>query len=221
MTDTSRLIDQLAARAQPVRPLASPLRRTLLWLALATLVMAALLLVRGGVEPGTLQAPAARLQWMASLLTAVLAAHATFQVSVPGRSPAWAWLPAPALLLWLAGLGWGCLQEHARMGAGAFALDMGTMECAWAITLVSVPMALVMLLVVRHAGAVRPARTALLATLGTAALSSAGVSLVHDSGETMAMVLLWHLGAVALLSLASLATGRSLLHWIGYARQAR
>ncbi|GAB3335970.1 NrsF family protein [Marilutibacter aestuarii] len=221
MTDTSRLIDQLAARAAPVRPLASPLRRTLAWLAMATLVIVALLAVRGGLEPGALHSTAARLQWAASLLTAVLAAYATFQVSVPGRSPAWAWLPLPALLAWLSTLGWGCLQEHARVGAGAFEMNMGTVECAWAITMVSVPLALVMLLVVRHAGAVRPARTALLATLGTAALSSAGVSLIHDAGESMAMVLLWHAGAVGLLSLASLLAGRRLLGWIGYARQPR
>ncbi|MBB1088426.1 DUF1109 family protein [Lysobacter sp. SG-8] len=218
MTDTPRLIEQLAARATPVRPLASPGRRTLLWLALAFAVIATLLLLRGGMEPGALADPAARLQWGASLLAGVLAAYATFQVSVPGRAASWAWLPVPAVLAWLAGLGWGCLREHARLGDAAWQFHAGSAECAWAITVVSLPLALVMLLVVRHAGAVRPALTALLAMLGTAALSSAGVTLVHDAGETMAMVLLWHLGVVVLLSLLSLLAGRPLLGWIGHAR---
>ena len=68
----------------------------------------------------------------------------------------------------------------------------------------------------RHAGIVRPGATAMLAALAAAALSAAGVSLFH-SGENSLMVLLWHVGAVALLSLASLAFGARLFAWIGYA----
>jgi hypothetical protein len=71
---------------------------------------------------------------------------------------------------------------------------------------------------VRHAGVVRPMPTALLAALAAAALSAAGVSLYHG-GENAAMVLLWHLGAVAVLSLACLALGRPLFAWIGPVRR--
>ncbi len=39
-------------------------------------------------------------------------------------------------------------------------------------------------------------------------------------GENMLMVLLWHLGVVALLSLACWAFGRRLFTWIGHAREA-
>jgi len=63
---------------------------------------------------------------------------------------------------------------------------------------------------------VRPAPTAMLAALSAAALSSAGVSLFHN-GETSLMSLLWHGGAVAILSLASLGMGQRLFAWIGYA----
>jgi len=80
----------------------------------------------------------------------------------------------------------------------------------------SLPLGLVMVLMVRHAGVVRPAPTAMLAALSAAALSSAGVSLFHN-GETSLMSLLWHGGVVALLSLASLAAGERLFAWIGYA----
>ena len=218
MTDTDRLIDHLASHGTRVRPLASPLRRTLLWLALAALVLAAIVAVNGP-HPGALralQAPAARLEWIASLLVGVLAAHATFQVSVPGRSSRWAWLPVPALALWLAGMGWGCLQEVARLGPSALGFHAGSAECAQAIALTSLPLILVMLLLVRHAGVVRPAATAALAALSTAALASAGIGLIH-AGETMLMVLTFHFGMVAVLSGLSLAFSRRLFAWIGYA----
>ena len=220
MTDTRRLIDQLAARAEPVRPLSSPLRRTALWLVLAAMLIAMIASVYGlrtGLLADLAQAPLL-LEWIASVLTGLLAAYAVFQISVPGRSPRWMWLPVPALLLWLGGLGWGCLRDYARLGADAFLMEAVSSECAVAITMTSVPLGLLMLVMVRHAGVVRPAPTAMLVALSAAALSAAGVSLYHG-GETALMVLLWHLGAVVVLSLLCLLFGRPLFAWIGYAKR--
>lgn len=219
MTDTERLIEQLAARARPVRRLAPPWRRTATWLLLAAAVVA-LVAAGHGLRADLVEAmadPAARVEWLASLLVGALAAHAAFVVSLPGRRLRWAWLPAPAAALWLAGLGWGCLRDHARLGQAALAFDPGVAECAWTISLVSLPLGLVMLLMVRHAGVVRPAATAALAALAAAALASAGVGLLHE-GETMLMTLLWHAGAVAVLALLGLAFSRRLFAWIGHAR---
>ncbi|MCA1713731.1 MAG: DUF1109 domain-containing protein [Gammaproteobacteria bacterium] len=214
MTDTHALIEQLSARAAPVKRLASPLRRTLAWLAMAV-VIAIVVVASHGLRAGLVQAMSAApmaIEWFASVATGVLAAYAVFQISVPGRSAAWAWLPLPAVLLWLGGLGWGCLQP----GAAFTGIDIGSAECAWAITLTSLPLGLVLLLMVRHAGVVRPAATAMLAALSAAALSAAAVSLIHE-GESAWMVLLWHVGAVALLSLLSWLFGRRLFGWIGFA----
>lgn len=220
MTDTASLIEQLASQASPVRRLASPLRRTLLWSVLAAAIIA-LITAAHGLRPGlaaALASPPALIEWIASALTGLLAAYAVFQISVPGRSPLWAWLPVPSLLLWLVGLGWGCIEDFARLQGGAFAYQSDSWECALAITATSVPLGLVMLLMVRHAGVVRPLPTAMLAGLSAAALSAAGVSLYHD-GESAWMVLLWHVGAVALMSLLCLALGRPLFSWIGHTRR--
>lgn len=219
MTDTHHLIDQLAARARPVRPLASPLRRTVQWTLAASLVIT-LIAFAYGLRPdfiASLSDGPARLEWTASIVTGLMAAYATFQISVPGRSPSWAWVPVPALLAWLFAVAWGCAADFARLGWDAFAMEYGSWECAIAITVTGVPLGLVLLLMVRHAGVIRPAATAMLAALSATALSAAGVSLYHP-GESALMVLTWHVGAVALLSLLSLAFGRSLLGWIGHAR---
>ncbi len=220
MYQAQSLIDQLAARATPVRALASPLQRTLLWSGSA-FVLIAVVALSYGVRPGLLadlsSAPHA-MAWIASILTGVLAAYATFQVSVPGRSLSWAWLPVLPLLFWLSGLCWGCLQEFSNMGSAAFAYQAGSWQCARTITAISLPLGFVLLMMVRHAGVVRPGPTALLAALSAAALSAAGVTLFHP-GENMLMVLLWHVGAVALLSLGCWIFGGRLFAWIGHARR--
>ncbi len=220
MHDTRMLINQLGTRAVPVRRLSSPLRRTLAWLLLAAVVIA-LVTASFGLRTGLLQSmsqgPMA-VEWIASVMTGVLAAYAVFQISVPGRSPAWAWLPMPALLLWVSGLGWGCAADFVRMGNAAFAYQGASWECAKAITFISIPLGLVMLLMVRHAGVVRPASTAMLVALSAAAFSAAGVSLFHP-GESALMVLLWHVGAVLLLSILCWLSGRQLFAWIGHAKR--
>lgn len=218
MTDTDRLIEQLASRAVPVKSIGSPLRRTLGWVAMAAIIVAGIVVVHGP-RPDWLQAlsiPSAAIEWGASVLTGLLAAYAAFQISVPGRSASWAWLPLPAAILWLSGIGLGCLRDFERIGIAAFAFDGSSWECAWAISLTSLPLALLLLLMVRHAGRVRPSPTALLTALSAAALSAAGVSLIHE-GENALMVLLWHAGAVAILSAISWLMGRQLFSWIGYA----
>ena len=102
MTDTRRLIDQLAARAEPVRPLSSPLRRTALWVVLAAVLIAMIASVYGlrtGLLADLAQAPLL-LEWIASVLTGLLAAYAVFQISVPGRSPRWMWWAKNQPLPW-------------------------------------------------------------------------------------------------------------------------
>jgi hypothetical protein len=221
MTDTNRLIEQLAGRAAPVHPIASPLKRTLWW-TLAASVLIALASATWGTHEHVLRTmsdPGEAVEWLGSVLTGVLAAYAAFQVSVPGRSGSWAWLPVLPLALWLAGIGLGCLEEFATLGLAAFNFQTHSGECARAILLMSLPLLLVMAVMVRHAGVIRPGPTLMLAALSAAALSSAGVSLFHN-GETSLMSLVWHGGIVAALSLASWLGGERVFGWLGHARRS-
>lgn len=220
MTDTRALIEQLAGRAKAVRPLPSPMKRTIAWIAVA-FALIAVMAASYGLRPDLMTAlsqPAQALEWTGSVLTGVFAAYATFQISVPGRSPSWAWLPALPVVLWLSGIGMGCLHDFSIQGPAAFAFQTHSGECARAIIAMSLPLALVMVIMVRHAGVVRPAPTAMLAVLSAAALCSAGVSLFH-AGENALMSLVWHFGAVAVLSLLSVALGGKVFSWIGHARR--
>ena len=212
---TDELIRSLAAGAAPVRPIASPLRRTLAWLGFALAVLAAVVLALGPRPDlaGALSVPWNAIEFAASIATGIAAAYAAFQVSVPGRPRRWTWLPLPFLLLWLGGLGMGCMADAARMGPAAFAMRLSIEECARAIAFTSVPLLAGMLWMIRHAAAAGAAPSAWLAMLSAAALSAAGVTLVHE-GETAWMVVVWHFGAVLLLSLACLACSRPLFAWI-------
>ena len=213
MTSTEKFIEQLAARAKPVRPLAPAWVRACTWLLVAAAVIA-LATSLFGMRPHLLTLmlrPAAGMEWIGSLLTGVLAAFAVFQLSVPGRDARWAWLPVPALLLWAGGIGMGCLGELLR---GQFGYDPRALQCARDVALVSLPIAVVMLVMVRHAALARPRSTALLGALAAAALSSAGVGLFH-AGETAAMGLLGHLLAVLVLSALAGVASRGLFRAVG------
>jgi len=219
--DTRALIEQLAGRAQAVRPLPSPMIRTLLWTAVALAVIAVVAASYGLRTDlwAALSQPAQAMEWLGSVLTGVFAAYAAFQISVPGRSPSWAWLPAAPVALWLGGLGFGCLHDVSVQGPAALAFQMHSGECARAIVGMSLPLALVMVVMVRHAGVVRPAPTAMLAALSAAALCSAGVSLFH-AGETELISTGRQFGVVPVLSVARFAVAGRVFLWIGHAQRS-
>jgi hypothetical protein len=92
-----------------------------------------------------------------------------------------------------------------------------TSLCLITITLFGAPLLVIMLLMVRHAATVRPVATVMLGGLSAAAMSTAGIGLTHG-GETALTVLLWHVGAVSLLALVTMAFSRRLFDLIGYRR---
>ena len=108
MTTTPDLINSLVANATPVRRLRPPLTRAALWLLFAAFILVLLGLTHG-VRPDLaerLQQPTFAIGIAASLLTGILAAVASFQVSLPDRSLLWLLLPAPALVAWVSTIGY-------------------------------------------------------------------------------------------------------------------
>ncbi|HMR34256.1 MAG TPA: DUF1109 domain-containing protein [Geminicoccaceae bacterium] len=212
---TPLVIDRLVAGCRPVRRLRPPLLRAAAWLAVAVGLVLVVSLLRG-FRPNLaeqLARPDALLAFVSALLTGVTAAVATFQVSIPGRARGWAFLPVPALGLWLASLGWGCISDWVRLGPEGLAMGH-SFECLGSILTTSLPLGLVLAVMVRHAGYVRPRTTALLGALSVSALASAGVTFFHDL-DTALMVLIWHVGPVLAIALASWLFGERLFSWLG------
>lgn len=196
---TEELIARLVEDARPVRPLRPPLVRMLAWLAVAAVVIGIAVAI-AGLRPGLAQQmadPTRLVSWLASLATGLSAAVAAFHVGLPDRSRAWALLPLPGLVLWLGTIGYGCLADWLRQGPGGLAPGV-SMGCMISIIAMSVPLTGVFLVMMRHAGPVRPVATIATGVLATGGLAAAGLALFHEADGAME-ALVWHGGTIAVL----------------------
>lgn len=198
------LIGRLAADLRPVRPARHPATATAIWLAVAAAVIVAAVLVSGLRHD-----LAARLaagfdlpQILAATATGILAAFAAFQLALPERNRRWALLPVPAAIAWLATMGWGCLEDLARLGPEALQVGV-SLPCLAFIVGLGVPLTVAMLWLARHAAWLRAGPVAALGGLSAAALASAGLSLIHYLDAAL-MVLVWH--GLSVLVVAGLAS---------------
>jgi len=202
---TDDLISQLSGDLKPVRRIAAPWRSAAGWLGLALLVVGAAVAITGLRHdlPTRLMLPEERVNLAAALLTGIAAAFAAFQLALPDRSPRWALLPLPFAAFWVSGLGWGCLRDFMEQGT----LQLGvSMACMRFILGFGIPLTAAMLWMTRHAAAIRPAPVAALGGLAAAAVASVGLTLVHHL-DAAAMVLVWHGGSVALVTLLAWLVG--------------
>jgi hypothetical protein len=209
VTDTETLIDALVAGATPVRRLRPPLARALSWLALAGAILA-LLAIGHGVRSDLLEhlrQPIFVVSIAAALATGVLAAIAAFMVSLPDRSQSWLLLPLPTLIVWVSTIGYGCLTDWVTVGPDGVQLGE-TLRCFATLVLTSVPLAIALAVMLRHATLLRPTAATLAGALAVAAITSSALALMHDIDAT-AMILIWNLGtAAAIVALGALFGSR-------------
>lgn len=214
MIATPDLIISLAAKAAPVRRLRPPLARAAGWLLLAAFVLV-LLAISHGVRPDLpqrLQEPAFAAGMAAALLAGVLAAIASFLVSLPDRSRLWLFLPAPALVAWLSTVGYGCLTDWVDIGPDGVRLGE-TARCFATLVLTSLPLSLAMLVMLRHAAPLRPTAVTLTGSLAVAAITATALMLFHDLDATV-MILIWNLGTAALIVGLGGMLGRRMFSWV-------
>jgi hypothetical protein len=206
-----RLIRDLATDLKPVRRLRPPSVRALAWLAVVVTVAIVLATI------GDLSALGHRLaatpdMWLAaagSALTAILAAVAAFQLSLPDRSRAWALLPLPAALLWIIASGVGCLRVW--FVSGTHAADLSEeRDCLFFIVGLSVPLSALLIVMLRRACPLRPALTAAIAGLAAAAGAATLLIFFHPF-DASATDLAVHVFAVTLVIVANWALSGRLL----------
>ena len=191
------VVARLAADLRPVRRLPAPPLRAAAWIGLVAL-MAGGLAVFCDLPALRDRLAAAPDMWLAvvgSTATAVLAALAAFELSVPGRSLRWALLPVPTLLLWTWASGLGCLRTWGMPSPAALGPAGEAGHCLTHILMMSVPLMAVMMVMVRRACPLRPNVTALVSGLAIAAASATLLNFDHpfDASATDLMI---HLIAV-------------------------
>jgi hypothetical protein len=196
---TGRLIERLAAQAEPVRRLRPPAVRAALWLlavgAVAGMAIAAFSDL--DVFAQRAQDPRLVLDMVAALLTGIAAVLAAFELSLPDRAPAWALLPLPPLAAWIATSGYGCYRHWIALGPDGWELGEST-HCFRFILSVSVPLGITLMLLLRRARPLAPVRVAAVGGLGIAAIAAVLLQFFHPFDVTL-MDLSVHAVAVAIV----------------------
>lgn len=215
------LIGDLSANLAPVRRLWPPMVRAGLWLACAAVTGVAVT-SRASLETAWVRfTMLPDLGWTlgGAALTAMLAAVAAFELSLPDRKSAWAWLPVPAIVLWLTASGWGCLRDYGLPG-----LDPATVQdgigCVGTILGVSIPLSLLLLALLRPARPLRPGLVAFTGGLAASAASVTVLCLIHPH-DASAIDLLMHLAAIATVITAVRRWGGRVLSTPSFAVRGR
>jgi hypothetical protein len=211
---TPDLIESLVAGARPVRRLRPPVARAALWLLFAAGIVG-LLAVSHGIRPdlGVRLVQASFVTGIAaSALTGILAAVATFVVSLPDRSRLWLLLPAPALAVWVSTIGYGCLTGWVKVGADGIRLGEA-IDCFATLALISVPLSLAILVMLRYTALLEPTRVAVMGGLAVSAIAATALSLFHSLDATI-MVLMWNFGIAALLVGLATVFGKKMFSWV-------
>ena len=204
-TPHDRLIETLTADLAPVHRLLAPSIRALIWLALVVAIalgLAAFTDLTAMWRRLTAE-PDMWLAFIGSVGTAILAALAAFQLSVPDRSRAWALLPLPTLLLWLGASGAGCLRTTFVADTHAADMDEARM-CLTFIVGLSIPLSAVLFFMLRRACPLQPGLTAMIGGLAAAAAAATLLNFFHPY-DTALLDLVVHIIAVSLVIAASRA----------------
>jgi hypothetical protein len=212
MADSNdQLIGALAANLRPVRPLPRPALSALFWLVLVAAIAAALATFAdmAAMWQRMTAIPDMWLAALGSIATTATAAFAAFAVSLPDRSRAWALLPLPPAVLWIAASGLGCLRAYVLPGTHVAAIGE-TRDCLLFIIGFSVPLSVVLIVMLRRAYSLAPPLTAAMAGLASAAAAATLLDFFHPF-DASATDLAVHAVAVVIVIAAVRAFGSRVL----------
>jgi hypothetical protein len=115
----------------------------------------------------------------------------------------------PVLVVWVGTIGYGCLTDWVEIGPDGVHLGE-TLRCFATLLLTSIPLAIVLAVMLRHAALLRPVAATLAGALAVAAITSSALALLHDIDAT-AMILIWNLGTAAVITMLGGTFGARLL----------
>jgi hypothetical protein len=207
-SSTEQLIARLAASAEPVKRLRPPLVRAAFWLIGVAAVGAVVIPFWGdfGLFAKKLDDPKFVVELIGTLLTGIAAVIAAFELSLPDRSPAWAWLPMPPLALWLAASGYNCWRDWIELGDTGWRFGESA-ACFGTIIGFSIPMGAALLFFLARAKPLSPAPVATMGGLGVAGLAAFFLEFNHPIDASF-LDLGWHAAAVGLVVAGTSFFGR-------------
>ena len=210
---TDELIRTLAVAARPVRPLATPWTRMVLWLTVAVPYMALVMLVVSPRADLLVKVGEARflVEQFAALATGIAAAVAAFASTIPGYDRRALLLPVLPLAIWMGSLGEGCLEIVLRSGLRGLSLRPDWF-CLPAIVLVGALPAVAMVIMLRRGAPLYPYLSAGFGALAAAGLGNFGLRFFHPQDASL-MVLVWQFGSVFILTALGCCLGRFVLNW--------
>ncbi|HEY8126610.1 MAG TPA: DUF1109 domain-containing protein [Methylocystis sp.] len=207
------LIETLTENCAPIRPLAHPAWRALIWFAVSLCYVGVVVAIMG-VRPDFLAKitdPQFATELAAAFLTSVVAAAGALSAGCPAR-PIWERLAAGLFfLLWAGALAVGCWRDVGAFGLSGL-LAHSDIYCLPAILAISIPAALLILSMVKRGAPIAPFVTIGLAALASTALAAAALRLSFRQDAAVS-VCIWQFGSVVLLTGIASLFGRALLHW--------
>jgi hypothetical protein len=211
MTSTShdQLIHGLSANLKPVGRLHRPALRAALWLAVVAVIGVGLA-VFADVNVMWQRLAAAPDLWLAvigSTLTAIFAAFAAFELSLPDTSRVWAALPLPAAILWIAASGLGCLRTWLAPQAHVATLGEAR-DCLVFIVALSVPLSALLFVMLRRAYPVYLGLTAAIAGLAVAAAGATLLNFFHPYDAAATDLAVHALAVAIVVAVCSALTGK-------------
>jgi hypothetical protein len=217
---TPDLIDSLSADLPPAKPLRPPLVRAAVWLAIGFGVLVIVALVKGFRADLLVRLHQAQFDanTAGAVLTAILAAIASFMLSQPGRSRAWGVLPIPALIFWISTLGYQCLTDWISVGPAGLQLGESA-DCFVVVAITSLPIFAALLVMLRHVAPLRPTGALITGSLAVAAITATSHSLIHiHEQDATVMILLWNFGLAVVFVGIGTAFGGKIASWMSARR---
>lgn len=197
--NTDDLIAQLSVSATPVKRLASPMLRAMIWLAVVAAISGAAIVLWAnlGVFARRAADPRMAIELFATLATGVAGVIAAFHLSVPDRSRSWALLPAPFAALWMAATGTGCWLDWAEQTQRGWGLGQ-SFYCFKFLLAIGAPLSGLLLFSLKRARPLQPRLVAATGAIGVSGLAAFVLQFFHPFDVTI-MDLGTHLAAVAIL----------------------
>jgi hypothetical protein len=206
-----RLIGALVADLRPVRPLLPPALRTLIWLMLVAAIAVALAMF-ADVAAMWRRIAAIPDMWLAvlgSIATMGTAVFAAFELSLPDRSRAWAFLPLPAAACWVGASGLGCMRVYV-LPATHVAGFGETRDCLLFVIGLSVPLSAALIVMLRRAYSMAPPLTAAMAGLASAAAAATLLNFFHPFDAAVGDLAVHAVAVLIVVAAAQAVGGRTL-----------